>query len=125
MPSIKINKLNGGLIQGADWPVETLGNLREGHPVQVSIDINEDSLLIPYLTKRKDINCVLERIDGKYSIIVTCVIKAFRHMLDREGLDSMAIAVPLDRTIEGALIYTLDTDKSDPKFINLLKQHAG
>jgi hypothetical protein len=121
MPTLQATKLNGSIIEKAKWEVESLNDLDIGHQIQISIDIKEDSDLISYVSKRKTTSCVIEKEEDNYSIVLTCVVKAFRHMLDASGLDSMAIVVPLDRAIEGILTYILNPDQCNPKFVAMLK----
>jgi hypothetical protein len=115
--------MNGGIIEKAKWEVDTLENLREGHWIQFSFNIEEDPNLISYVSKRSNIDCVVEKTDkGQYSIVLTGVIKTFRHMVDASKLESMVTVIPVNRAIENVLLYILDKDQCDPKFIALLRQ---
>ena len=121
MATLQVTKLNGGIIENGKWEVKSLADLDLGHQVQISIDA-DDSDLISYVSKLQNLNCVVDTVDKKHSVIVTCVVKAFRHMLDSAGLDSMAVIVPINRTVEEIITYILSPNQCNPKFVAHLKQ---
>jgi hypothetical protein len=122
MPIIQAVTISGRFINKAKWEVDTLANLREGHNIQVSLPV-KDKNLISFLTKSNKINHTLEKIGNKFSVILTMKLTQFRHMLDTNPLDfqSMAVVTPLDRTIEGILLYLLSKNECDPRFVALIK----
>jgi hypothetical protein len=121
MPTLQLTKLNGSIIENGKWEVKSLSDLDIGHQIQVSVDA-EDSDLISYVSKLQNLSCVVDKADDKHSIIATCVVKAFRHMLDPSGLDSMAVIVPINRTVEEVMSYVLNPKQCNPKFVALIKQ---
>lgn len=123
MSIIQFIKINGGIIEKAKWEIDTLANLREGHFIQFNFNIEEDVNLISYVSKRSNIDCVIEKTDkGQYSVVLTGIVKAFRHMLDASKLESMVTVVPANRAVENVLLYVVDKNQCDPKFVALLRQ---
>jgi hypothetical protein len=123
MATLQATKLTGSIIENAKWEVKSLSDLDIGHQIQISIDIEEDTNLISYISKRKSVSCVVEKEEDKYSVVLTCVVKAFKHMLDSSGLDSMAIIVPMDRGIEEILTYIVSPNQCNPKFAAMIKSY--
>ena len=123
MPTLQVNKLNGSIIENGKWEVKSLSDLAVGHQIQISIDA-EDPDLISYISKLQNLNCVVDKVEKKHSVIVTCIVKAFRHMLDPSGLDSMAIIMPINRTVEEVITYILSPKQCNPKFAALLKRQG-
>lgn len=123
MPIIQFTKINGSIIEKASWKVDNISNLREGHFIQFNFNIKEDTNLISYISKRSNIDCVVEKSDtGQYSIILTGIIKAFKHMIDNSKLESMVTVIPINRAVENVLLFITNKDQCDPKFVALLKQ---
>jgi hypothetical protein len=123
MPVIQFTKISGVIIEKARWVVNTLENVGVGHYIQFNFNIDEDPSLVSYISKRSNIDCVVEKNDeGQYSVILTGVVKAFRHMVDASKLESMITVIPANRAIENVLLYILDKNQCDPKFTALLKQ---
>jgi hypothetical protein len=122
MPVIQATTINGSIIERAKWEVKTLGDLREGHNIQVSLPVT-DKNVIEYMSKgvHPRNECVLEKDKSGYSIILTVKVMEFRHMLDTPSdLQSMVNVVPVNRVVEGILTFLLGRDLCDPRFLSLI-----
>lgn len=119
MPILQCNTISGSFIDEAKWSVSTLQNLREGQNLQVSLPTNNQRL-IEYLANLGKMECSLERDRKSKKCTVTFTVKivSFRHMLEppKKAIESMAVIVPVNRTVESALLYLLGSDLVDQRF---------
>ncbi len=119
MPIVQCNTISGSFIDEAKWNVSTLQNLREGQNLQVSLPISNQRL-IEYVVNLGKMECSVER-DRKsknYTITLTVKIMGFRHMLEppKKAIESMAIVVPVNRTVENVLLSMLKSKLVDQRF---------
>lgn len=124
MPIIQATTIGGKLIERGRWEVSTLENTREGHALQLSVNVeSKEKNLLKFLGKQESADCVLEREGKSYYVVLTFQIMRYKHLLDHEkmSLQSMAFVVPINRTVEQVLTYMLDRDQCNPKFVELLK----
>lgn len=127
MPAIiQVASISGRIIDSAKWKVESISNLREGHGIQVSMPTN-DSQLLNYIGKAANVECSVDRNKNDYSVILGCMVKQIRHMLDTvdSDLESMAVVVPSNRIVESVIVYLVDSSKSDPRFVKLIQSQAS
>lgn len=124
MPIIQGTTIGGRFLTKAKWEVKSLSDLKEGQNIQVSIPV-EDADLIAYMAKSgPKQECVMEKDGKKHWVILTTRVMQFKHMLEHESseLQSMVLVVPMNRTVESFLIYLLDREQSDPRFLSLIGQ---
>ena len=124
MPIVQCHTINGKFIDEAKWDVTTLQNLREGQGLQVSLAV-EDQKLIEYVANLGKMDCSIER-DRKSkrcTVTLTLTVVGFRHMLEppTKSIESMAVAVPVNRTVENVLLHLLGSSLVDPRFTAALK----
>lgn len=108
------------MIEKAKWEVNTLTNLQVGHQIQISLP-TKDPNLISYIAKIKSSDCAIEKNGNEFAVIMTCLVKHFRHMLDEGKLDSMAVLIPINRTVESIMIYIIEPEKCDSRFVNIVR----
>jgi len=123
MPIVQCHTISGQFIDEARWYVSTLQNLREGQNLQISLPVN-DQRLIEYISNLGKIDCSIERNreNKEHTVTLTLTVVGFRHMLEppNKGIESMAIAVPTNRTIENVLLYLVKSSFMDPRFTIIL-----
>ncbi len=119
---LQVQTISGSLIENGRWEVECPAGLQEGHHFSLNIPV-PDPALIRYLSKVQSLDCVLDKDGNKYSVSLSCPVRRVRHMVNTEtsGIDSMGILVPINRTIEGVLLYLLAPNKCDPRFVRLVR----
>lgn len=122
VPILQAVSISGRIIQTAKWDVKTVENIREGQSLQINIEI-EDQPLINYLSKNTMAREILDKDGKQYSVNLKMVVKEFKHMFEIESRDiqSMVLLVPNNRTVEQVLIYLLDRENIDPRFMTALK----
>ena len=121
MPIIQAYTLQGTIIEKAKWEIPNFENLKENQHLQINFKF-DDKKLSYYLGKN---NMIIEKDKNKnnYSINLTFQISSFRHLLiPPNSLESMVIITAINRTNESILLYLMDKDKCDPRFINLVNQ---
>lgn len=119
MPIIQVHSLQGTIIEKAKWEVPSFENLKENQYLQINFKF-DDKNLSRYLGKN---NMIIEKDKNDYSINLTFQISGFRHLLTQpNSLESMMIITAVNRTIESILLYIIDKDKCDPRFISLVNQ---
>jgi N-glycosylase/DNA lyase len=119
MPIVQCNTINGNFIDEARWNVSTLQNLREGQNLQVSLPASNQRL-VEYVANLNKMECSVERDrkSKKCTLTFTVKIVGFRHMLEppKKAIESMAVVVPVNRTVENVLLYLLGSDLIDSRF---------
>jgi hypothetical protein len=119
---IQATSLDGKIISAARWEVPNIVNLREGHNFQISI-LTKDTKLLGYIGKQSGSDIAVDHNQDEYSVILGCVVKQIRHLLETgtKQLESMAVIVPASRVVEGIIIYIMARDKCDPRFVKLIQ----
>jgi hypothetical protein len=119
---IQVTTISGSIIENARWEVENIVNLREGHGFQINW-ITKDTNLLAYVGKANNRECSVDRNKDIYSVVLSCLVKQIRHMLDsnEKQIESMAILVPSNRVVENIIIYLASPDKCDPRVIQLIR----
>lgn len=123
---IKVSTIGGRLIEEARWEVNSISNLREGHAFQVSLPTS-DMNLVAYAGKTGSKECSIDGTKGSYSVVLTCLVKQIRHMLEdgSKQVESMAVLVPSNRVVENVIIYMLSPAKCDPRVSQLIQSSQG
>lgn len=135
MPTIRLQKLAGALVNGAVWEVDTLENLREDQILRVNLPATEVPELISYLKKRPTAGVQVEP-EGKkeYSVTLELVVRRFLHLLEQvedEGeprtanLDSMAMVAPSTRAVEEVALYILAREDCNRRFVQAVTGSTG
>lgn len=124
MPTLQAYTISGHMIEMARWSVNTLQNLHLDDIIYISMT-SEDKTLLKWITSVNNREISAERIGKQskgYSVIMAFRVSRFKHMLDGNDpeIDSMAMITPMNRDIEHAIIYILDPNKADPRFVNML-----
>jgi hypothetical protein len=119
---VQVTTISGKMIDNARWEVENITNLKEGHGFQVNW-VTKDSNLLSYVGRINNTECSIDRNKNIYSVVLSCLVKQIRHMLDskEKHIESMAILVPSNRIIENIFIYLASPDKCDPRVIQLIR----
>ena len=124
MPKIIIQAMTmaGKIVENAKWEVEFPAGLQEGQTVSFNLPI-KDPALIGYVGKMQSLDCVIDKEDGGYSVALTCPVRRIRHMVNTKTgtVDTLAIAVPINRLVEGVLTYLLSPSKCDPRFVQAVR----
>lgn len=137
MPTIRLQKLAGALVDGAVWEVETLENLREDQILRVNLPATEFPELISYLKKRPTAGVQVEP-EGKkeYSVTLELVVRRFLNLMEQvevenEGeprtanLDSMAMVAPSTRAVEEVALYILAREDCNRRFVQAVTGSTG
>ena len=120
---VQLCAFSGKMIENGKWEVDFPTGLQQDQTISLNLPI-KDPALIRYLGKQQSMNCVIDKEEnGEYMVAVACKILRIRHMLNTvtKTTESMAVAMPDDRTCEHVLTYLLTPTKCDPKFITLVR----
>jgi hypothetical protein len=122
---IQAATIGGITLDQARWEVDNITNVREGHPIQISLN-TKDPQLIKYISKQDKSDCVVEKEKSGYSVILRCAVKEIRHLVDADAkkLETRVLIIPVNRYVEGVIVYMLHPSKCDPRFIQAIRGTA-
>lgn len=122
MVTIQATTIGGSIIDKARWEVPSINSVQVGHTLSICLN-SDDKNLLTHIRKQEKTECSLDRAeDGKYTIVVTLVVKQVRHMLDASKFDTMCIVVPMSRHVEQVILYLLDPSQCDKRFAGIVRQ---
>lgn len=118
---IQAATINGRIIDKARWEIQNVSAFQEGQTMQVNVP-TKDANLLHYVAKQGRADCMVER-DDRSSVNLTFVVKQIRHMLEASngGVDTMVVIVPITRPVEHVILYVMDTEKCDERFVRAVK----
>ncbi len=124
MATIQVTNIGGVIIPNAHWKVKSLGSMSAGEVVRVNVSF-EDERLSKYLSKATAQEVTLEREEGEpTSVVLGFVMEKFSHFLDQSAdepdVESIAWIKPMNRTVEAVIVYLLDRENCDPRFLAML-----
>jgi hypothetical protein len=119
---IQVTSLDGKIISSARWEIQSIVNLREGHNFQISI-LTKDTKILGYIGKLNNTDLSVDHNKDIYSVILNCVVKQIRHLLETstKQLESLAVVMPASRMVESVIVYMMSQDKCDPRFVKLVQ----
>jgi hypothetical protein len=123
VPSIiQTTTIGGTIIEKARWEIEDQSLIREGHGVYLEFPSTDEKLVF-FISNLKSMDCNIDIEDKKYTIVLNCLVKNIKHMLNTQNgkMETMIITIPANRIVENVLLYVLDIKKCDPKFIKLVR----
>lgn len=120
---LQVHALSGKTVEGGRWEVPDVPGLQEGQSFALSIP-TKDRHLTAYLVKSKTADCIVDKDKNDYSVILSFQVRRIRHMLavGMKKVDSMAVIVPVNRSVELVLQYMLNPAKVDPKFFKVVSE---
>lgn len=115
---------------GAKWRTESLSGVSVGHTIHVSLAFQDEALVRAIGKQAGSSRSVLEKEEDGYSVTLSFVVERFTHMVEavagsgEASVDSMVWLKPVDRMMEMILLYLLETDACDPKFVQSVRGKA-
>jgi len=124
MATIQATNIGGVIIPNAHWRVKSLGSMSAGEVVRVSVAF-DDEKLGKYLSRASTQEVAYEREEeGQDSVVLGFVMERFSHFLDQSAeepdVESIAWIKPMNRTVEAIIIYLLDRENCDPRFLAMI-----
>jgi hypothetical protein len=124
MATVQATNIGGVIVPGAHWKVKSLGNISAGDVVKVNL-VFEDEKLEKYLSRISVQEVTYEREDDEQSsVTLGFMVERFTHFLDQAAeepdIESMAWLKPMNRTVEAIILFLLDRENCDPKFLSLI-----
>lgn len=120
---LQVHALNGKTIEGGRWEVPDVIGLGEGQSFALALP-TKDKHLTAYLVKAQSADCVVDKDKTDYSVILSFQVRRIRHMhaVGSKKVDSMAVLVPMNRSVELVLQYMLNPAKVDQKFFKAVSE---
>lgn len=121
---IQTMTMSGRIVEGARWVVD-LPWIQEGHTVSLNLPV-KDPALIGYVSKQRNLDCVVDREGAAYNISLSCKVLRLRHMVNTSAgtTESLAYITPASRLVESVLTYMLQPAKCDPRFMAAVRGDA-
>lgn len=117
MSFVQASTISGAIIEKARWEVQSLSNVQAGDVMTVCLN-SEDKNLLTHIRKQAKTECYLDKSDdGRSSIVATFVVKQIRHMIDGQSFETMCIVTPASRHVEQIVLFLLDPEKCDRRFV--------
>lgn len=120
---IQATTISGKVVDNARWEVDGRASFNEGQTMSVSVP-TKDGPLLGFLSRGQSAGCMLDGQKGSFSVILTCVIKQVRHMVETasRSVDTLVVVVPVNRTAEQVLLYMMSPQKCDPRFVRAIRE---
>lgn len=125
MATVQATNIGGVIIPRAHWKVKSLGSISAGDVVRVNITFSDEKLE-KYLSRAsaQEVTYEREEEDEASSVTLGFMVERFTHFLDQSAeepdIESMAWLKPMNRTVEAIVIYLLDRENCDPKFLSAI-----
>lgn len=124
MATVQATNIGGVIIPRAHWKVKSLGSISAGDVVRVNMTFSDEKLE-RYLSRTSAQEVTYEREDDEAcSVTLGFMVERFTHFLDQAAeepdIESMAWLKPMNRTVEAIVIYLLDRENCDPKFLAVI-----
>jgi len=120
---LQVTTLQGKTLEGGRWELENVPGLQEGQSFALTFP-TKDKQLVAYLLKVQNSDCMVDRDQGEYSVMLSFSVRRIRHMLSTgtSKLDTMAVLTPVNRNVELVMQYLVDPKKVDQKFFKTVRE---
>jgi hypothetical protein len=125
---VQATTMRGDLVEKARWPVNDLLAVQEGQRILVNFS-SRDKNIISYISRQQSSDCMLDtqgNQKGETTVILGFRVQEIRQMIDAKTskVDSMVIVTPANKVVEAAMMFMLQPEKCDPRFLGMLKERA-
>ncbi len=120
---VQITTLAGKIVEKARWKLDKVHDMREDQTIQLNAVCHE-RMLIAYVANKKPSECYVDlQNKSEPQVIMGFKISSVRHMLDAQSgeMDTLISAIPVNRIVEGMMMFIFQRKDCDPKFISMLK----
>lgn len=126
---IQSTTMRGDLVERGRWPVEDLLSAQEGQKILVNFT-SKDKNIISYVSRQQSGDCMVDtqgNQKGETTIILGFRIQEIRQMIDAKTskVDSMVMITPANKVVEAAMMFILQPERCDPRFLGMLKERAS
>lgn len=119
---IQATTISGSIIEKARWVVQPSNPVLVGQTISVYLKTDDKNILSEVAKRGRHDGCCLEEDDGSSHVVITFISKQISHMIDEQKLDTICIVVPSGRHAEQVMLYLLDPEKCDRRFIETVRQ---